>query len=201
MELLKPSSPVFPKFGKSKGDNTLARLKDVNLVIEGKVDVQNYKFETGFDADCQSQMVELRDTAKMVDGTLAKFVQIVGEVIIDGNGINAIKYLGTLTVNDITPFADIVASSTIVEAEDVLFRTVYTALNPYALVEDNDPISPTFGQVIPVGLMFINLDPLFSPFEYTIWLISNPGVLQRERINVNVTIAVPSTASVSYTTN
>ena len=33
MNLLVPNSPVVPSFGASVGDNTMARLKDVNQVI------------------------------------------------------------------------------------------------------------------------------------------------------------------------
>jgi hypothetical protein len=71
MNPIQPKSPVKPKFGKNKGDNSLATLKDVNLVIAGKQDAEVINVIQSLNSYPDFQLVNLGGNYTFNSGTTA----------------------------------------------------------------------------------------------------------------------------------
>lgn len=71
MNPIQPKSPVKPKFGKNKGDNSLATLKDVNLVIAGKQDAEVINVVQSLNSYPDFQLVNLGGNYTFNSGTTA----------------------------------------------------------------------------------------------------------------------------------
>jgi hypothetical protein len=109
--------------------------------------------------------------------------------------IYPIGYITTSSAN-----VDISSNSSNVLANDSLFQDMITALGVGALVTDADPLSITFGEVIPVSFMGINIDnTITTPDEYYIFLIAGDAVpFECDAISINLELVAVAGSTVEY---
>ena len=154
---------------------------------------------TGFDPDCISSCIKLPNCTFNVGGTLYDVYKLQGIVIMEDPSSVYVRLLGSVTTS--SPTVTLVKNSTNVEAFDAVFQDTHTSISTGSLVEDADPLSVTFGQVVPVSLMFVNTDnTVTTPDEYFFYVIGADTVDFNCRVNIDLEIAVEKGSTVTYST-
>jgi hypothetical protein len=183
------------------GNATLARVGHLNYVIEGLTEeiaeavTRDYVATTGLAVS--SSFNKVNNYNGTVQGTEFDVYSLQGYTQLSGSN-TYIYPLGYITTS--SPNVGISSNSSNVLANDSFFQEMITALGVGALVTDNDPLSITFGQVIPVSLMGINIDnTVTTPDEYYIFLIAgDPVPFECDAISINLELVALKDSTVEY---
>ena len=154
---------------------------------------------TGFDTDCTSTCNQINNTTLTIDGTPYDVYKLQGIAIMEDPSNIYVRLLGSITTSSTTLI--VTKNSTNVKAFDTTFQDTHTAISTGSLVQDAAPLSPTFGEVVPVQLMFVNTDnAITTPDEYFFYLIAANGLSFNCRVNIDLEIAVERGSTVTYST-
>ena len=153
----------------------------------------------GFDPDCASSCNKVNNYTLTIDGQQFDVYRLQGVVTMqDGVSVYG-RLLGSLTTS--SPVLTIVKNSTDVEAFDIIFQTTNTAICTGSLVQDADPFSITFGEVLPVDLMFVNTDnAITTADEHFFYIIGGASFPFNCLVNVDLEVAVVKGSTVEYST-
>jgi hypothetical protein len=196
------------KYLKRTGDNQTARVGHVNYVIKGLTEeiaelteeiaeavTRDYVAETGIAA--VSGLNKINNYNVTVQGTEFDVYSLQGYTQLSGSNayVIPIGYITTSSSN-----VGISSNSSNVLALDSVLQRLVTSLGFGALVTDADPLSITFGQVIPVSFMGINIDnAITTPDEYYIFLLAGDVVpFECDAISINLELTAVAGSTVEY---
>jgi hypothetical protein len=154
---------------------------------------------TGFDPDCSSSCNLINNYTLTIAGVQYDVYRLQGTAIMEDPSNIYVRLLGSITTS--SPTLTVTKNSTNVKAFDTTFQDTHTAISTGSLVQDAAPLSPTFGEVVPVQLMFVNTDnAITTPDEYFFYLIAANGLSFNCRVNIDLEIAVERGSTVTYST-
>jgi hypothetical protein len=161
--------------------------------------IQDPVTTTGFDTDCTSTCNQVKNCTLTIDGTPYDVYKLQGIAIMEDPSNIYVRLLGSITTSSTTLI--VTKNSTNVKAFDTTFQDTHTAISTGSLVQDADPLSPTFEEVVPVQLMFVNTDNTWTtPDEYFFYAIGADASSFNCRVNVDLEIAVERGSTVTYST-
>ena len=191
----------FKKYYRNNdGNGTVARVGHVNYVIDGLTSeiaeavARDYVATTGVAAASSFNKVNNYNVA--VNGNELDVYSLQGFTQLSGSNVYTYP-LGYIVSS--SPAGGILSNSSNILANDSLLQDMITALGVGALVTDADPLSITFGQVIPVSFMGVNIDnTITTPDEYYIFLVAADAVPFECTVTINLELVALKDSAVEY---
>lgn len=190
--------PVALKDGRRDDDYlvgaiTVEDFKEPLGIIQEPVSI------TGLDLDCTSTCNRINNYTLTIAGVQYDVYRLQGTAIMEDPSAVYVRLLGSITTT--SPTLTVTKNSTNVRAFDSLFQDTHNAISTGSLVEDANPLSITFTEVVPVQLMFVNTDnTITTPDEYFFYVIAANGLSFNCRVNIDLEIAVEKGSTVTYST-
>lgn len=187
-EFKSPLTQVWQYLGRN-----LPYFKKVLGIVSNPVET------TGFDPDCSSSCNLINNYTLTIAGVQYDVYRLQGTAIMEDPSAVYVRLLGSLTTS--SPTLTVTKNSTNVRAFDSLFQDTHNAISTGSLVENANPLSPTFGEAVPVQLIFVNTDnAITTPDEYFFYVIAANGLSFNCRVNIDLEIAVERGSTVVYST-